>query len=499
MAHYILGIDQSTQGTKVLVVDEHGAIVGRASQSHTQLVNELGWVSHDPHEILTQVYAAAHKAIQAAEIDVAKIIGVGISNQRETTLAWDRVSGDALCPAIVWQCSRAEDICRQLEAEHVGLTERIYNQTGLALSPYYPAAKMAWMLKHEPEVQSAAKHQRLCLGTIDAWLVSSLTEGKSFACDYSNASRTQLFDLDTLSFSSELCALFDIKCAYLPEVLDSDACFGETRLGGMLPHAVPIHAVLGDSHAALFAQACFEHGQAKATFGTGSSVMMNVGATRVFSTHGLSSSIAWRMAGETCHVLEGNINYAGAIKTWLRDNLELIASPEEVEQLCYQANPSVHAYVVPAFSGLGAPYWRSDTRAAILGMTRSFGRAELARAADESIAYQVFDVIDAMCADAAMPLTELRADGGPTRDGYLMQLVCNLIEAPVHVAKNDEMSALGVAWACGIAQGLFQRDVIATSGVRARLTPSMTADERAQRLAGWHRAVAAAMAFSDEG
>lgn len=494
MGRYIIGIDQSTQGTKALLVDEGGHLIHRADRSHRQIVNEAGWVSHDPAEIAANVLAAARAVVEETGVDPADIAGIGISNQRETTVAWDRATGQPVCDAIVWQCARARSVCEAV-ASADGAAELVRGVTGLALSPYYPAAKMAWILEHVPGAAALAAQGDLCLGTIDSWVVWTLTGGHTFACDYSNASRTQLFDLEKLAWSDEVCALFGVDAACLPEVRDSDACFGETDLGGFLPAPVPIHGALGDSHAALFGQGCLSRGMAKATLGTGSSVMMNVGPELVRSSCGLSSSLAWRMSGEASYVLEGNINYAGAVKTWLRDDMGLVATPDEVTELCYAANPASHVYLVPAFTGLGAPHWASDAEAAVFGMTRTTGRAEFVRAADESIAYQIFDVADAMRRDSGLALSELRVDGGPTRDGYLMQFLTDLLETPLRAAGNDEMSGLGAAWCCGIALGMYGPEVTSATPPRATWDSAMAAEERAEKVAGWHHAVEVAIAY----
>lgn len=495
MGRYIIGIDQSTQGTKALLVDEAGHLVHRADRSHEQKVDERGWVSHDPAEIARNVIAVARAVVEERGVDPADIAGVGISNQRETTVAWNARTGEPVCDAIVWQCSRAQDVCDAI-AGIEGAPEVIVERTGLALSPYYPAAKMAWIMRHVPAAAEAARAGELRLGTIDSWVVWTLTHGAEFRCDYSNASRTQLFDIEKLAWSTRACRLFGIEQSWLPEVTDSDGLFGMTDLDGFLPAPVPIHGVLGDSHAALFGQGCYERGQAKATLGTGSSVMMNIGPELKRSTCGLSSSLAWRMGGETTYVLEGNINYAGAVKTWLRDDMEMIANPGEVTDLAYAANPASRVYLVPAFTGLGAPHWNADARGAVFGMTRTTGRAEFVRAADESIAFQIFDVVDAMQRDSGIDLAELRVDGGPTRDAYLMQFLSDMLIVPLVAAGNDEMSGLGAAWTCGIALGMYPGDVARGCTPRASWSPEMVATDRAERIGGWRRAVRAAMAFS---
>ena len=495
MGRYIIGIDQSTQGTKALLVDEAGRLVHRADRSHEQKVNEDGWVSHDPAEIARNVLAVARAVVEEQGIDPAEVAGIGISNQRETTVAWDARTGEPICDAIVWQCARAQEVCDRI-AQREGAADIICERTGLALSPYYPAAKMTWILENVPAARELAREGALHLGTIDAWVVWTLTHGAEFRCDYSNASRTQLFDIEKLKWSTRCCRLFGIDPAWLPEVTDSDACFGMTDLDGFLPAPVPIHGVMGDSHAALFGQGCYASGQAKATMGTGSSVMMNVGCELTRSTAGLSSSLGWRRHGETVYVLEGNINYAGAVKTWLRDDMEMIEGPAETTDLCFAANPASRVYLVPAFTGLGAPHWHAETRGAVFGMTRTTGRAEFVRATVESIAFQIFDVVDAMQRDSGVGLAELRVDGGPTRDAYLMQFVADMLRVPIVAAGNDEMSGLGAAWCAGIALGLYPEDVAHSVAPRASWDAKMHENDRTARIKGWRRAVKAAIAFA---
>lgn len=492
---YIMALDCGTTSVRAVIVDEYGCIVAQARRSVKTSYPHPGWVEQDPMAILASQIAVMAEVQFKSGIHSERIAAIGISNQRETTVAWDRATGEPVCDAVVWQCARARELCDGLAARE-GVADRVRDVTGLALSPYYPASKMAWILENVPAAAEAAARGDLCLGTIDAWVVWTLTGGREFRCDWSNASRTQLFDIRAGRWSAEMCEVFGIDPACLPEVTDSDGLFGTTDLGGFLPAPVPVHGVLGDSHAALFAQGCHARGMAKATYGTGSSVMMNVGPAFVASSHGLSSSLAWRMGGVTEYVLEGNVNYAGAVKTWLRDDLELINNPEEVTDLCYAANPASRVYFVPAFTGLGAPHWASDAEACVFGMTRTTGRAEFVKAADESIAYQIFDVIDAMVEDSGAALAELRVDGGPTRDAYLMQFESDLVGSPIRIASNDEMSGLGAAWACGIALGMYTRDVVDVYGARGIVEPAMSADERAKKIAGWRHAVAATISYT---
>ena len=515
MGQFYLGIDQSTQGTKAVLFDEAGQLVCRCDRAHRQLVSGQGWVSHDLEGIWAATCGAVSDAIGKAGISAGEIAGVGISNQRETSAAFDRATGRPFCDAVVWQCSRAESVCRALEEKNPGLAALVRRHTGLNLSPYFPAAKFAWMLQNVPEAETAQREGRLALGTIDSWLVYKLTDGKVFRTDYSNASRTQLFDIVRLRWDEELCHLFGVEPESLPEVTDSDACFGETDFDGLLPRKVPIHGVLGDSHAALFGQGCFAPGQTKSTYGTGSSVMMNTGETPVFSDRGIVTSLAWKVGGRVNYVLEGNINYSGAVVTWLKDDLHLIGSAGETGALAEAANPADTTYLVPAFSGLGAPYWKPDARAMLCGMTRLTGRNEIVRAALDSIAYQIGDIVAAMNAgsagdgadtrgkDAAQPglraihVTELRVDGGPTKNSYLMQKQSNTLQLPVLVPEAEELSAIGAAACAGIAQGFWKKDDI-FGGRRSRTyVPDISAAEAARLAKGWHAALRRAEGTAD--
>lgn len=477
---YILGIDQSTQGTKTLLFDENGALLGRRDQRHTQKISREGWVSHDPMEIYLNTICAMRELIRETGIDGNAVAAVGISNQRETALLWDRDSGLPVADAVVWQCSRAAELCTRLEKHG----ETVRRKTGLNLSPYFPAAKWVWLLENTPGLSG----KRLCAGTIDSWLVYKLTGGRHFKTDYSNASRTQLFNISALRWDAELCALFGVAPEMLPEVCFSDSTFGETDFEGALPHPVPICGVLGDSHGALFGQGCLEPGMTKATYGTGSSVMMNIGEKPVFSSRGVVTSLAWGMGGKVSYVLEGNINYTGAVTRWVVDDLHLLASSAEAGSVAAQADPEDGTYLVPAFTGLGAPYWKPEARAVFWGMSRTTGRAELVKAAEECIAYQIADIVRAMEADSGVRIGELRVDGGPTRDKYLMQFQSDLLDIPVAVPEHEELSGIGAAYCAGIAAGVYDSAVLA-HGKRAGFAPQQDSAWRERRYQGWKNAV----------
>lgn len=481
---YIISIDQSTQGTKALLFDESGSLIKRTDKSHRQIINEKGWVSHNPSEIYENVIEVARKLTE--DIDRSKVVGVGISNQRETSLAWDKVTGEPFGNAIVWQCARAVDICERVEK--LGKAEEIRQRTGMNLSPYFPASKIAWILENVEGAKEKADKGEICHGTIDSWVIYKLTGGKSYKTDYSNASRTQLFNIFDLKWDSEICELFGIDPNNMAEVCDSDSDFGETDFDGVLPHKVPIHGVLGDSHGSLFGQGCLKPGMTKSTYGTGSSIMMNIGGTPVLSTHGVVTSLAWSMGGKVNYVLEGNLNYTGAVITWLKDDLKLIQSPGETGILAEEAVQDDSLYLIPAFSGLGAPYWDSRATAAIVGMTRTTGKAEVVRAGVECIAYQITDIVKAMSEDAGVKVKELRVDGGPTRNTYLMQFQSDIADAVVQVPDSEELSGIGPAYAAGLALGVWD-DTIFGKLNRIKYEPKMEAELKDKKYNGWKAAV----------
>lgn len=483
---YIISIDQSTQGTKALLFDESGSLIKRTDQSHEQIINEKGWVSHDPSEIYRNTIEVVKHLIEEAGIAKEKIAGVGISNQRETSLAWDKNTGEPLGQAIVWQCSRTADICERVEKQ--GQAENIRRKTGMNLSPYFPASKIAWILENVEGAKEKSDKGEICHGTIDSWLIYKLTGGQAYKTDFSNASRTQLFNIFELKWDEEICALFGVDVNNLAEVCDSDSNFGNTDFEGFLPHPVPIHGVLGDSHGSLFGQGCLKPGMIKSTYGTGSSIMMNIGEEPVLSTHGVVTSLAWSMGGKVNYVLEGNLNYTGAVITWLKDDLKLLQSPGETGALAEAAVQDDSLYLVPAFSGLGAPYWDSYASAAIVGMTRTTGRAEIVRAGVECIAYQITDIVKAMSEDAGITVEELRVDGGPTKNTYLMQFQSDMAEADVRIPDSEELSGIGPAYAAGLALKIWD-DTIFDKLNRTAYEAKMTKEVRDKKYNGWKHAV----------
>ncbi|MCR4818789.1 MAG: glycerol kinase GlpK [Fretibacterium sp.] len=486
MSRYVLAVDQSTQGTKALLFDEKGALLCRTDRPHRQIVDERGWVEHDLMEIYNNTLQVVKDLVAKAGINKSGIVALGISNQRETSACWDRRTGEPIYNAIVWQCARGAAICEELTRQ--GKADLVRGKTGIQLSPYFSAAKLAWIFQNIPGIPERAKRGEIAVGTIDSWLVYKLTGGRHHRTDYSNASRTQLFNITDLKWDDELLEVFGLDPKCIPQVTDSDGDFGETDFEGWLDKPIPIRGVMGDSHGALFGQGCLSQGMTKATYGTGSSVMMNIGEKPVFSDQGIVTSLAWKIGGKVCYVLEGNINYTGAVITWLMDDLNLIGGPGETEALARAANASDRTYLVPAFSGLGAPYWDSRATACICGMTRATGKREIVRAALDCIAYQITDIVEAMRKSANIAMSELRVDGGPTRNAYLMQFQSDMLAIPVRVPDSEELSAIGAAWAAGLSVGLYDGSVF-DNLKRVSYIPGMDETERNERYKGWKDAV----------
>ena len=483
---YILSIDQSTQGTKALLLDARGTLLRRKDVAHRQIISDEGWVNPDPMEIWYNTKQAVRLLLEDSGIDAEEIAALGISNQRETSVCWDKMTGLPIANAIVWQCGRAKDVCQRVM--DAGWSEHVRKATGIPISPFFPASKFAWLVKNIPGAKQQAMRHELCFGTIDTWLIHCMTDGKSYRTDYSNASRTQLFNIHTLSWDPEICTAFGLDASDLPEVTASDACFGETDIGGILPKKVPILGVLGDSHAALFGQGCLKEGMAKATYGTGSSIMMNIGSTPIESKNGLVTSLAWKFRGQVNYVMEGNLNYTGAVIRWLEKDLGLVDSAAQTQELAEFANPDDTTYLVPAFTGLGAPYWDNESTALICGMTRLTGKAELVKAGLDCIAYQITDIVTAMEQDAAGKLSQLRVDGGPTKNRYLMQLQSDLLDAQVLIPECEELSGIGAAYLAGLTAGVYNEYVFDAMTV-STFSPAMMEQERQKKYSGWKHAV----------
>jgi glycerol kinase len=468
---YVISIDQSTAGTKGLVWDEYGRLISRVDIPHRQITNNKGWVSHDPIEIWRNSVEAVRLALEKAKAVPEDVKVIGISNQRETAVCWDRNSGEPLCDAVVWQCGRAADFVREIDGP--GFADEVRSVTGLNLSPYFSGAKFGWMASRLPDVGEALRKGRLCCGTVDSWLLFKMTEDKSFRTDYSNASRTQLLDLDTLSWNVNLVKRFGLKVEALPEISYSDSFFGETSLDGLFKPPVPIHAMLGDSHAALFGNQCTVPYTAKATYGTGSSIMMNAGTKRPSAGKGIVTSLAWGMNGLVEYVLEGNINYTGAVIKWLVEDMELLASPADAGKIAASVESSGGVFLVPAFTGLGAPYFNDVVRAAVIGINRGTKKAHLIRAAEECIAFQIRDVVEEINAAVKKPLELLRVDGGPTKDPFLMQFQADILGIDVDINGTGEVSGAGAAYCAAIGAGFSDREKLFSQSRMRRVSASM--------------------------
>ncbi len=434
----MLALDQSTSATKALLFDDSGRVIDQAALPHEQHYPQPGWVEHDAEEIYQNTLAVIRTLLDRHPNDA--LAGLSITNQRETVVVFERATGKPLRRAIVWQCRRGEAICQRLSESEA----RVHALTGLKIDTYFPASKITWMLENEPEIAAALRDGRALLGTIDAYLIYRLTEGRVFATDATNASRTLLYDIHTLNWSDELCGLFGVPRAALPEVRDCDARFGETRLFG---GALPICGVMGDSQAALFAEHCFTVGSSKATFGTGTSILVNIGDQPRLSDEGLVTAVAWQLGGQATYAFEGIINFTGATVAWLRDGLRLIETPAETEALAQAVPDNGGVYLVPAFVGLSAPYWQPKAKAAIVGLTPAATREHVVRAALESIGYQIRDVIDLISRAAQIELDTIHADGGMVNNRFVMQFTADVCGLTVQAARVPELSALGAVQA----------------------------------------------------
>ncbi len=497
-ATHILAIDQGTTSSRAIVFDRSGTPVGSHQLEHRQIFPEAGWVEHDAIEILRRVDECVAGALAAARLSGEDIAAVGVTNQRETTLVCDRATGEPIHNAIVWQDTRTQTLVDRVAA---GDPDRFKARTGLPLAPYFAASKIAWLLDAVPGARGRAERGELAFGTIDAWLLWNLTGGPAggvHATDVTNASRTLLMSLETLEWDDELLAAWSIPREILPEIRSSSEVFG-TIVDGPLA-GVPIAGILGDQQSATFGQTAFDAGESKNTYGTGCFLIVNTGPAPVASSAGLITTVAYRLGEEPAsYALEGSVSVAGALVQWLRDNLGLGASTQELVDLVETVEDSGDVYFVPAFSGLFAPYWRPDARGAILGMTRFTTKAHLARAAIESTAFQSFDVIDAAARDTGAPLPELRVDGGMSVNDHLMQFQADILGIPVIRPAVTETTALGAAFAAGLAVG-FWRDLDELRALwreGTRFTPAMPDDERTARLARWHRAVGKSLDWVD--
>jgi len=485
----ILAIDQSTSATKAVLFTARGKIVDKVSRSHRQIYPQPGWVEHDAEEIWQNVLGVIRDIVQRNPKKIPRLAGLSLTNQRETVVVFDRQTGRPLHSAIVWQCRRGDALCRRLQAQ--GHENYVRQKTGLKIDTYFSASKLSWLVAEKPNLAARLKSGAAVIGTIDTYLIHRLTGGTVFATDVTNASRTMLFDIGKLRWDEKLCRLFGVPLNALPDVRESSAQFGTTDVASALPCPVPIVGVMGDSQASLFAQRCFQPGTAKATFGTGTSVLLNVGATFRPSKKGAVTALASVWRGQPTYALEGIINFSGATIEWLKNQLGLISEAAEVEKLALSVPDNGGVYLVPAFAGLSAPYWSPDARAAIVGMTAHTNRAHIVRAAQEAIAYQIRDVLDMMRADARVQLKTVHADGGPTANRFLMQFTADLTGAELNVAEVAESSAWGAAMNGLLGLGLCRTlaDLAALPRKQTLFRPQLKPAAVKHLHAGWQAAV----------
>lgn len=486
---YLLALDQGTTSSRSIIFDQEGGMLAWAQQEFQQHYPRPGWVEHDPEEIWETQLSTARAALQKAGLRGSDLLAIGITNQRETTLLWERQTGIPAHPAIVWQDRRTAAICEELRASR--WRQEIAQRTGLVADPYFSATKIKWLLDNVPGLRPRAQQGDLAFGTVDTWLLWKLTGGKVHATDCSNASRTMLFNIHEVDWDRDLLAVFDIPAALLPKVRPSSSLFGLTA-AEWLGAEIPIAGIAGDQQAALFGQTCFQPGMLKNTYGTGCFMLMQTGEQVFASKHGLLTTIAWQIGdGKVQYALEGSVFAAGAVVQWLRDELQLIHSAAEIEHLAAQVKDNGGVYLVPAFAGLGSPYWDAQARGTIVGLTRGTNRSHLARAALEAIAYQSRDLAEAMQEDANTPITELRVDGGAVRNDLLMQFQADIVPTPVVRPAVTETTALGAAYLAGLAVGCWRDldDLAQHWRAEARFSPRMTEPERQHLYQNWREAV----------
>jgi glycerol kinase len=485
----ILALDQSTSATKAVLFDAAGAVLDRATRDHKQIYPQPGWVEHDAEEIWQNVLAVIREIAERNRAKLSQLACLSLTNQRETVLVFDRTTGKPLHHALVWQDRRGDPICQKLRKQ--GREKLVAGKTGLKIDTYFSASKIRWLIENQPAIDAKLKSGQAVIGTIDAYLVHRLTGGKVFATDYTNASRTLLFDIGKLKWDAQLCKLFRVPMNALPDVRESASQFGETDAGGILPERVPIVGVMGDSQASLFAQRCYRPGMAKATFGTGTSVLLNIGNRFRPPKKGAVVALAWVWQGKPTYACEGIINFSAATVEWLKNQLGLIQNVSEVEALATGIADNGGVYLVPAFAGLSAPYWAPDARAALIGMTAHTRKEHVVRAALESIAYQIRDVLDMMLADAFHTLQSVKCDGGPTRNKFLMQFAADLTGTKLAVSEVAESSAWGAAMngLLGLGRCKSLNDLAALPREVKSFRPQMPAARVKQLHAGWLAAV----------
>lgn len=497
MPKYIMALDAGTTSNRCILFDHAGQVCSMAQKEFTQYFPQPGWVEHDADEIWTTQLEVARQAMRNVGASATDIAAIGITNQRETTVVWDRETGRPLCRAIVWQCRRTASYCDSLKEK--GLVEPFRAKTGLVLDAYFSATKLRWILEHVPGARERAEQGKLCFGTMETWLIWKLTGGKVHVTDYSNASRTMLFNINTLTWDEEILEELDIPRAMLPEVRPSSQVYGmadASFFGG----PIPIAGAAGDQQAALFGQTCFRPGEAKNTYGTGCFLLMNTGDKPVFSQNGLVTTIAWGLRGKVQYALEGSIFVAGAAIQWLRDELRILDSAADSEYLARKVPDTNGCYVVPAFTGLGAPHWDPYARGTIVGLTRGVNQNHIVRATLDSLAYQTLDVLQAMRADSGIGLSSLKVDGGASANNYLMQTQADIIGAPVLRPKCVETTAMGAAYLAGLAVGYWSspEEVVQNWFIDRVFRPELEEEKRRAQIAGWNRAVRCAYGWAKE-
>ena len=496
MSHYILALDQGTTSSRSMLFDKQGNIISTAQKEFKQIFPQPGWVEHDANEIWSTQFGTMAEAVAKAQINMKQVAGIGITNQRETTVVWDRKTSQPIYHAIVWQDRRTAVYCDELKSAHHAGT--IQQKTGLIIDAYFSATKLKWILDNVEDARNKAENGELAFGTIDTWLTWKLTNGEVHVTDVSNASRTMLFNIHTLQWDEELLKLFNIPAAILPEVKSSSKIYGVT--GNIIPDSrIPIAGIAGDQQAALFGQMCTQPGMVKNTYGTGCFMLMNTGEKAITSKNNLLTTIAWQIDGKTEYALEGSVFIAGAVVQWLRDELKIIRTSAEVEKLAGLVQDTDGVYLVPAFAGLGAPHWNQYARGTIFGLTRGSNNAHIARAALDSIAYQTYDVLKAMEADSGIHIKELRVDGGATVNNQLMQFQSDILNTKVVRPKITETTALGAAYLAGLAVGYWKNvdDIQQQWQVDTSFSPGMDEGKRNDLVNGWQRAVKASIAWAD--
>ncbi len=487
MSRYILSLDQGTTSSRALIFNEKGEKLSCCQQEFEQIFKNEGWVEHDPNDIWQSQLEVARQAVKQAGISAQEISGIGVTNQRETAIIWDKSTGRPVYNAIVWQCRRTADICERLEKQ--GLSKFFKDKTGLVIDPYFSATKIKWILDNVEGVRERAENGELLFGTVDSWLIWNLTGGKVHATDYTNASRTMLFNIHTLEWDDEILGLLGIPKAMLPKVVDSSGEIGVTE-PSLFGAPIKICGCAGDQQAALFGQCCFHKGDIKNTYGTGGFLLMNTGSEPVKSKSGLLTTIAWSIGGKVSYALEGSVFVAGAVVKWLRDELRLIDDASQTLEIARSVEDSGGVYVVPAFVGLGTPYWDPSARGSIFGLTRGSSRAHIVRACLESICYQTADVIDAMVLDTGS-LNRIRVDGGASANDFIMEFQSDILDRPVIRPENVESTATGAAFLAGLGCGVWssQEELNQISGSFKEFAPTMPQQKRDELRAKWHKAV----------